>query len=147
MEVLKDVAAIIGLVLSVITLLTLCTKGGRSAIKSIFKRETKDIVEENKQQTEDIASIKNDVETLLSKLDVISEFSRQQCRNNLKHIYYKYCRTKKIPLFERKTADKVYELYVKKLKGNSYANLLYHEIEKWEIDNITYKDQDIEEED
>ena len=48
MEVLKDVAAIIGLVLSVITLLTLCTKGGRSAIKSIFKRETKDIVEENK---------------------------------------------------------------------------------------------------
>lgn len=145
MEIVKDVAAIIGLVLSIITLLTLCSKGGRAAIKSIFKKETKDIVNENKQQTQDIAAIKKDVEALLVKIGVIQEFSKQQCRNTLKMIYYKYCNTKKIPLFERKTADKTYDLYVKQLKGNSYANLLYDEIKKWEIDSITYQDHDIAE--
>lgn len=71
MEIVKDVAAIIGLVLSIITLLTLCSKGGRAAIKSIFKKETKDIVNENKQQTQDIAAIKKDVEALLVKIGVI----------------------------------------------------------------------------
>lgn len=142
MEVLKDVAAIIGLVLSVITLLTLCTKGGRAAIKSIFKRETKDIKDENEQQSKDIAQIKKDVETILQKMGPIEEVSKQQCRNVLKDIYYKYYTVKKVPLYVRKTADKTYNLYVKQLHGNSYATLLYNLICQWEVDTISFKDQD-----
>lgn len=142
MEVLKNIAAIIGLVLSVITLITACTKGGRLAIKSIFKKETKDIKDENEQQSKDIASIKKDVETILEKLGPIEEVSKQQCRNVLKNIYYKYYTHKKIPLYERKTADKTYKLYVEQLKGNSYATLLYDLICKWEVDTVSFKEQD-----
>lgn len=145
METVKNIAAIIGLVLSVISLITLCTKGGRAAIKSMFAKETKDLKDENQHQAEDISAIKADIQKLATGFEAIQEVSRQQCRNTLKNIYYKYQAQKKIPLYERKSADKTYEIYVKQLKGNSYATLLYQEICKWEIDTISY--QDLAEED
>lgn len=146
MDVVKDIAALVGLIISAITLITLCSKGGRAWISSVFKKESKEIVEENKQQSDDITAIKADVEAILSKSGAFEEFTKQQCRNTIKNIYYKYYAKKKIPLYERKTVDKTYDLYVNKLKGNSYATLLYSEICKWEIDTVTYKDV-IQEED
>ena len=41
METIKNIAAIIGCILSLISLITLCTKGGRAFIKSIFESNTK----------------------------------------------------------------------------------------------------------
>lgn len=68
------------------------------------------------------------------KFDGIEEVSMQQCRNTIKNIYYKYYKTKKIPLYERKTVDKTYKIYSEVFHGNSYAALLYKEICKWEIE-------------
>ena len=67
-------------------------------------------------------------------ISVLEEHSKQQCRDTIKDIYYRYYEKKKIPLYERKTADKTYDLYVHKFNGNSYVELLYSEIIKWEID-------------
>lgn len=139
MEVIKDIAAIIGLVLSIISLITICSKGGRRFIRSIFQKNTKDILDENKRQSQDIEDIKRNVEELLKKSKGHDEVSRQQCRDTLKNIYYKYQKDKKIPLYERKTADRTYEIYTKILDGNSYAQLLYNEICKWEIDTLSYQ--------
>jgi hypothetical protein len=140
MEVIKNIAAIIGCILSVISLITLCTKGGRNFIKNIFLKNTKDLYEQNQQQTQDIEEIKTILDKLLLKVEVGEEFTKQQCRNILKDIYYKYQKDKKIPLYQRKTADLTYELYTNKYNGNSYATLLYKEICKWEIDTLSYQD-------
>ena len=50
MEYVKDVAAVIGLVLSVIALISACTRGGRAAIKRIFSKNTSTIVEHIEEQ-------------------------------------------------------------------------------------------------
>lgn len=144
MEIIKDIAAVVGCLVSIITLLTLTTKGGRNFIIKLFKKHTKELVETNQKQNESIADIKNSLHIMLEKLDVLEEVSRQDCRNIIKNIYYKYQGSKKIPLYERKTADKTYELYHEILKGNSYIVLLYNEIIKWEI--LSTVDRDILEE-
>ena len=140
MEIIKDIAAIVGCIVSIITLLTLTTKGGRNFIIKLFKKHTKDLVETNEKQNKTIERIETNVDAIVDTLDVLREVSKQQCRDIIKNIYYKYCVTKKIPLYERKTADKTYDLYRGQLNGNSYATLLYTEICKWEIEPVTEQD-------
>lgn len=145
MELIRNVAAILGCILSLITLLTLLSKGGVSLIKNIFKKNTSELTDHNEEQDNRIKAIESNVALILSKLKPVEEVSKQQCRNTLKNIYYRYCKEKKIPLYERKTADKTYFIYTKIFHENSYAALLYNEICKWEIDTISY--QDLEEDD
>ena len=145
METIKNIAAIIGCVLSVISLVTICTNSGRKFIKSFFKKNTEDLYKENKQQSSDIEEIKNTLGLLLKRADAQDEVLKQNCRNVIKDIYYRYCKTKKIPLYERKTADREFDIYHNTFNGNSYASLLYGEICKWEIDTISF--QDLNEED
>ena len=140
MELVKDIAAVIGVILSIITLLTACTQGGRSAIKAIFQKNTKDIRDENEKQTTDIATIKQTLNVLLQKTEALEEVLKQQCRDTIKGIYYRYQKDKIIPLYERKTADSTHKIYTERFKGNTYETLLYNEIVKWEIDTITYED-------
>lgn len=135
MEIIKDIAAVVGCLVSIITLLTLTTKGGRNFIIKLFKKHTKELIETNEKQNQSIASMENTLNIILQKLDILEESSRQECRETIKNIYYRYNGIKKIPLYERKTADKTFELYHELLKGNSYIILLYSEICKWEIDN------------
>ena len=140
METIKNIAAIIGCILSTISLITLCTKGGRAFIHGFFKRNTKEIQDENERQTSDIQQIKKTLDLMLSKFAGLEEVSMQQCRDTIKTIYYKYHKDKRIPLYERKTADRTYQIYTTIFHGNSYAALLYKEICKWEIDTISYQD-------
>lgn len=147
MEVFKEIAAIVGCVLSVISLITLCSNGGRAFIKNIFKKNTKDLRDENKKQTSSINTLVkkiDDIEKklalLLEKTDALEEVSKQQCRDTIKEIYYKYQKEKKIPLYERKTVDKTYALYKDLFDGNTYAELLHNEIIKWEIDSKSFSD-------
>lgn len=139
-EIVKNIAAIIGCVLSVISLLTICTKGGRDLVRKVFQKNTKDLYKVNERQTADIEEIQKSLQIVLQKMEAGEEFTRQQCRNIIKNIYYKYQKDKKIPLYERKTADTTYEMYTQKYNGNSYAALLYREICKWEIDTVSYQD-------
>ena len=89
MDIVKDIASIFGCLISLITLITLCSKGGRSFIKGLFARNTKELQEENKQQFEDIKEIKETLNQVLLKMGGLEEISMQQCRNIIKNIYYK----------------------------------------------------------
>ena len=140
METIKNVAAIIGCILSSISLITLCTKGGRAFVHGFFKRNTKEIQDENERQTSDIQQIKKTLDLMLSKFAGLEEVSMQQCRDTIKTIYYKYHKDKRIPLYERKTADRTYRIYTDIFHGNSYGALLYKEICKWEIDTTSHQD-------
>ena len=135
MDIVKDIASIFGCIISLITLITLCSKGGRAFIKGLFARNTKELQEENEQQFRDIQEIKETLNQVLIKMGGLEEISMQQCRNTIKNIYYKYNQEKKIPLYERKTADNTFRIYTEVFHGNSYAALLYKEICKWEIDS------------
>ena len=134
MEVIKNIAAIVGCLVSIITLLSICSKTGRAFITGLFKRNTKTLREENEQQTKDIREIQNTLNLMMEKFSALEEVSMQQCRNTIKNIYYKYSNVKRIPLYERKTVDKTYRIYREVFHGNSYASLLYKEICKWEIE-------------
>ena len=68
METIKNIAAIIGCILSTISLITLCTKGGRAFIHGFFKRNTKEIQDENERQTSDIQQIKKTLDLMLLKI-------------------------------------------------------------------------------
>ena len=66
--------------------------------------------------------------------DVDENFNAEICRSAIKDIYYRYNKTQKIPLYERKMADSLYKIYSEQFHQNSYGQLLYQEICKWEID-------------
>lgn len=134
MEIFTTIAAIVGCILAVINLVTICTKAGRTFIKNIFKKNTKELTQSDAAQTEDIRSIKDSMDDIKFDMGLMKDFIRQQCRSTIKDIYYKYNIKKIIPLYERKTVDYSYELYVNKLGGNSYIKFLYGEIIKWDID-------------
>lgn len=140
MEIIKDIAAVIGCLLSLISLITLFTKNGRALIKRIITRDTIELQKETDRQAIDIAYLKEKVDLLLDNFDGLKEVSKQQCRDTIKNIYYKYYKDKKIPLYERKTADYTHQIYTEIFHGNSYENLLYTELCKWEIDTISYQD-------
>ena len=140
METVKDIAALLGVILSFISLITLTSKAGRSFISSVFKKNTQSLQDTNKKQTEDLQSIHQDLNLILKKVEGLEELSKQQCRDVIKDLFYRYKDSQKIPLYERKTADKTYKIYKDVFDGNSYAALLYEEICKWEIDAHSYQD-------
>lgn len=141
-ELAKNIAAVIGCVLSIISLVTLCTKSGRNLIHNIISKNTEDLAQANQHQEDDIREIKNAIKSIKEKIKTQEEFTKQQCRDTIKNIYYKYYHEKKIPLYERKTADNTFTLYTEKYNGNSYASLLYSEICKWEIDTHLHLEDD-----
>lgn len=134
MEVIKNIAAIVGCLVSIITFLSICSKTGRTFITGLFKRNTMSLHEENMQQTKDIKEIQDTLNQMMIKFRGLEEVSMQQCRNTIKNVYYRYYKTKKVPLYERKTVDKTYRIYRDVFHGNSYASLLYNEICKWEVE-------------
>lgn len=134
MEVIKNIAAIVGCLVSIITLLSICSKTGRAFITGLFKRNTMTLHEENEQQTKDIKEIQDTLNKMMVKFGGLEEVSMQQCRNTIKNVYYRYYKIKKVPLYERKTIDKTYRIYRDVFHGNSYASLLYNEICKWEVE-------------
>ena len=144
MELVRNIGAIASMILAVVAVLTAASKTVRSFWGKMFHLSSKEIREENQRQTNSINEISEKVDVVLDRIDDIEDridkiegVSRQDCRNTIKEIYYKYAHLKKIPLYERKTVDKTWTAYQKFPHANSYAALLYNEICKWEIEPPT----------
>ena len=140
MEVVKNIAAVIGVVLSAASLIALLSKTFRSAISKLFKKYGK-----SDEMSDSIAQIKSMLErhikdeaefkdNVVQMNEINIEFTKTQCRNIIKAIFYKYNDTKVLPLYEKKTLINIEDLYVKKLHGNSFVALLLEEMSRWEID-------------
>ncbi len=106
-----------------------------------IEKQIEEIRKNDEKQTEEIAEIKNTLNNLATKVDglekrsdVDEDFNAEICRSAIKDIYYRYNKTQKIPLYERKMADSLYKIYSEQFHQNSYGQLLYQEICKWEID-------------
>ena len=140
-EVVKDIGSLLGLFLSITSVVGIVAKFQNKHYKRLFDEHSEEIRKNDEKQTEEIAEIKNTLDNLTTKVDslekrfdVDEDFNAEICRNVIKDIYYKYNKTQKIPLYERKMADSLYKIYSEQFHQNSYGQLLYQEICKWEID-------------
>ncbi len=193
-EVVKNIGSLLGLFLSITSVVGVVAKFQNKRYKELFdehskemrknvEKQTEEIRKNDKKQTEEITEIKNTLNNLATEFgsfktevsslktevgnlktevgslktefddlktevgslktefddlkkrsDVDEGFNAEICRNVIKDIYYKYNKTQKIPLYERKMADSLYKIYSEQFHQNSYGQLLYQEICKWEID-------------
>ena len=144
----KDIGSLLGLFLSFASAIGVVAKFQNKHYKRLFDEHSEEIRKNDKKQTEEITEIKDTLNNLATKVgnletkvdglekrfDVVEDFNAEICRNTIKDIYYKYNKTQKIPLYERKMADSLYKIYSEQFHQNSYGQLLYQEICKWEID-------------
>ena len=140
-EVVKNIGSLLGLFLTCASAIGVVAKFQNKYYKRLFDEHSEEIRKNDEKQTEEIAEIKNTLNNLATKVDglekrsdVDEDFNAEICRNAIKDIYYKYNKTQKIPLYERKMADSLYKIYSEQFHQNSYGQLLYQEICKWEID-------------
>lgn len=127
---IKNFGSLVAVVLSCVNLGRFLSK----RIDKLFNEHLEEIRENDKKQTEEITEIKDTLDNLEKRFNVDEDFNAEVCRNAIKDIYYKYNKTQKIPLYERKMADSLYKIYSEQFHQNSYGQLLYQEICKWEID-------------
>lgn len=140
-DVIKNVGSLLGLFLSIASAVGIVAKFQNKHYKKLFDEYSEEIRKNDKKQTEEITEIKDTLNNLATKVDglekssdVVEDFNAEICRQVIKDIYYKYNKTQKIPLYERKMADSLYKIYSEQFHQNSYGQLLYQEICKWEID-------------
>lgn len=140
-DVVKNIGSLLGLFLSFASAIGVVAKFQNKHYKRLFDEHLEEIRKNDKKQTEEITEIKDTLNNLATKVDslekrfdVIEDFNAEICRNTIKDIYYQYNKTQKIPLYERKMADSLYQMYSEQFHQNSYGQLLYQEICKWEID-------------
>jgi len=144
MEVIKDIAAVIGGILSAVSLIILLSKPARKFAANIFVRIFKkygdiepvhdEIAEIKKMLEKHIDDEKEFKESVIAVNEINIEFMRTTCRNIIKNTFYKYKDTKILPLYEKKTLMIIEPLYIEKLNGNSFAALLLKEMADWEVD-------------
>lgn len=145
MQIIKDIAAVVGLILSCFTLTTLCSTKLKGVIASMFAKYNKAQYDDMKELKRAFAELKDAVDTSIeesrSAIKVLNEsseisieFTKQQCRNIIKQIFYKYYDEKVLPLYEHKTLMAIEEIYVNKCHGNSYAQEMLKIMSSWEID-------------
>lgn len=159
LDVIKAVSAIVGCFLSVVSAIGILDKRRDKRFKELFndystdsKKQISDIEKkldshliEAKERAEEIKEIKvvlncldERIDDLDEKFNQVQNFCAEDCRNEIKNIYYRYNTKRKIPLYERKMADSLYTIYSEEFHQNSYGKLLYEEICKWEIEEDSH---------
>lgn len=141
-DVVKDIGSLLGVILSVVSVIGIVTKFQNKHFKKLFDEHSEEIRKSDEKQTKEITEIKGTLNNLTTKIDnlqerfdIVEDFNAEICRNSIKNIYYQYNKIQKIPLYERKMADSLYKIYSEQFHQNSYGRLLYQEICKWEIDS------------
>lgn len=140
METVKNIAAILGVILSSASVLALLSSSVRNGLKRLVFRygdidERDDTIQSIKEMLEQhIIDDNKFKERYRSDNDIIMDFVTAQCRNTIKDTFYKYEDTKVLPLYERKNLMFTGDLYVKGLHCNSWAKFLLDEMENWEVD-------------
>jgi hypothetical protein len=139
-ETVKNIAAVVGCVLSAITLSGIIFKPIRKQVvsyiraqsgKSELEQKLEDIQEMLQQHIDDDKVFKQRME---ESMDISLDFTEKQCRNLIKEKFYKYrdCRT--LPLYEKKTLLDIEDLYIMRMHKNHWGQTLIAEMKTWPID-------------
>ena len=132
-EIITLVLAVIGGISTFLGICTTLSKAGRAAVKRFFSKNAADLYEENKAQTEKIGEIEKTLSEISNTLDGVKKVSISNCRETIKEIYYRYCKEKKIPYYDRKVVDNIYHIYHDDFHENTWITTLYTQIDTWDI--------------
>lgn len=136
LELVKDIAAVVGCVSAVAGLITAICKPLRKRLVNFIKRQagSSEITEIKTMLEQKIAEDKERDSEIKEALAITTEFTEKQCRNIIKNIFYHYKDTKTLPLYERKTLMDIEELYIDRMHKNHWGQTLINEMKKWNTD-------------
>lgn len=141
MEIVKDIAAVFGLICSFSAVLTLCSKTVKAFIGNIFKKYGND---DNMDKIEETLILMNKKLDTIEELTTITvDFTREECRDKIKTMFYQYYDEKTLPLYEYKWLLKLEAFYIDRLHGNSFVKGLIDTMKTWPIDySKTHAEED-----
>lgn len=129
MDIIKDIGTVIGLVLSSITLITLCCKPIRKRFIAWIRRtsktdETAEWMQEFKEMLQNHIALD---EKKQAQMDIISAAMLDLLRGDITRIYFQYIGQKEIPAYEKQNLVTLFERYTI-MGGNSYIHNIYDEL-------------------
>lgn len=134
LEVLKTIGSLFSTVVAMITLMTLLSNRFRDRITGFFKERNAEVDKINHNQDDKINNIERRLQTIEENNKIVRDFMQQQCKSQIKNVFYKYRNTQVIPYYEWQCMDAAYTIYHDSLKGNHDISCLYEQMCKWNID-------------
>lgn len=138
METVKNIAAILGAILSLAAVITLCCKPIKAYIARALKKYQSEQDDKVKQNT-----IKATLKRIENKLDATVAYTTEACRGEIKNMFYKYIGNKTLPYYEKMHMIHIEDIYVNKLQKNHYTKGLIEEMKTWSVDYTGVDSQDV----
>ena len=136
MEIVKNVAAILGAILSLASVITLFCRPIKAWLAQYLSKYQKEQADNDRnQQIQDtLARLEKSIKDIKEANDITVDYTREQIRGLIKEMFYEYYDEKVLPLHEHKWLLKLEDLYIRRLHGNSFASELIAEMKKWPVD-------------
>lgn len=138
METVKNIAAILGAILSLAAVITLCCKPIKAYIAKALKKYQSEQDDKVKQNT-----LKATLKRIENKLDATVAYTTEACRGEIKNMFYKYIGNKTLPYYEKMHMIHIEDIYVNKLQKNHYTKGLIEEMKTWSVDYTGVDSQDV----
>ncbi len=138
METVKNIAAILGAILSLAAVITLCCKPIKLYIANALKKYQSEQDDKIKQNT-----LKAMLKRIENKLDATVAYTTEACRGEIKNMFYKYIDNKTLPYYEKMHMLQIEDIYVNKLQKNHYTKGLIEEMKTWSVDYTGVDSQDV----
>lgn len=138
METVKNIAAILGAILSLSAVITLCCKPIKLYIANALKKYQSEQDDKVKQNT-----LKATLKRIENKLDATVAYTTEACRGEIKNMFYKYIGNKTLPYYEKMHMLHIEDIYVNKLQKNHYTKGLIEEMKTWSVDYTGVDSQDV----
>ena len=138
METVKNIAAILGAILSLSAVITLCCKPIKLYIANALKKYQSEQDDKIKQNT-----LKATLKRIENKLDATVAYTTEACRGEIKNMFYRYMDTKTLPYYENMHMLHIEDIYVNKLQKNHYTKGLIDEMKTWSVDYTGVDSQDV----
>lgn len=138
METIKNIAAILGAILSLSAVITLFCKPIKAYIAKILDKHISEQDDKIKQNT-----LKATLKRIENKLDATVAYTTEACRGEIKNMFYRYMDSKTLPYYEKMHMLQIEDIYVNKLQKNHYTKGLIEEMKTWFVDYTGVDSQDI----
>lgn len=138
METVKNIAAILGAILSLAAVITLCCKPIKLYIASALKKYQSEQDDKIKQNT-----LKATLKRIENKLDATVAYTTEACRGEIKNMFYRYMETKTLPYYEKMHMLQIEDIYINKLQKNHYTKGLIEEMKTWSVDYTGVDSQNV----
>ena len=138
METVKNIAAILGAILSLSAVITLCCKPIKAYIANDLKKYQNEQDDKLKQNT-----LKATLKRIENKLDAAVAYTTEACRGEIKNMFYRYMENKTLPYYEKMHMLQIEDIYVNKLQKNHYTKGLIEEMKTWSVDYTGVDSQDV----